>query len=205
MLLVLRAFRVIRTLRLATRLKGIRTIALVLHEVMPKFAAVAFLGVLSFYIFSIMFTDLYKDLHQDGYTDADYFSRMDVTAFTLFQIMTLDQWATITKEVQQAHPFSWLLFIPFIVASSFFVLNLTIAVLYEAMIRVGQREDDPIAAPPDRGVIGSFETSTNRRPVDALARLEQKVDSLTMGVERLLQQQMQLQASVSEMSPTTMF
>lgn len=199
-ILVVRSFRVIRTLRLATRLKPLRTMALALQEVMPKVTAVAFLVALSFYIFSILFTDLYKDLYEDGYTEHDYFSRIDITAFTLFQIMTLDQWSTITKEVQQAHPFSWLLFVPFVIISSFFVLNLTVAVLYEAMTRVQQRESDPIQ--PDRGVIGPFATS---KPSDSLSRLEEKVDSLTTGVELLLKQQMQLQSSVSEMLPSTFF
>ena len=203
MLLVVRAFRVIRTLRLATRLKALRTMALALQEVTPKITAVAFIVALSFYIFSILFTDLYKDLYQNGYTEHDYFSRIDITAFTLFQIMTLDQWATITKEVQQAHPYSWLLFIPFVIISSFFVLNLTVAVLYEAMILVQQRESDPI--PPDRGLVGSFATTSNNKPSDSLSRLEEKVDSLTSVVELLLRQQMQLQSSVSEMSPSTFF
>lgn len=41
-------FRVIQTLRLATRLKGIRSEAQALHEAMPKFMAIVFLGVLAY-------------------------------------------------------------------------------------------------------------------------------------------------------------
>jgi voltage-gated sodium channel len=200
LLVVVRAFRVIRALRLATRLKDLRTLALAFQEVMPKVTATAFIVALSFYIFSIMFTDLYKDLHREGYTDQDYFSSIDITAFTLFQIMTLDQWSTITKEVQQAHPFAWLLFVAFVVSSSFFILNLTIAVIYEAIVRVQNREiEDPIMRSQD--LVEPFDGKTS----DSLSRLEHKVDSLTTCVELLLRKQTQLQASVSDMTQSTLW
>ena len=201
LLVVARTFRVIRTLRLATRLKELRNMALVLQEVVPKIMAIAFVLGLSFYIFSIMFTDFYKDLYQQGYTDQDYFSSIDVTAFTLFQIMTLDQWSTITKEVQLAHPMAWVIFIPFVVSSSFFILNLTVAVIYEAVVRVQQRQSgDPIM--PDQGL--ALAGPVGEKASDYLTRLEQKVDSLTTCVELLLRKQMLLQASVSDMSQSAM-
>lgn len=200
LLVVVRAFRVIRTLRLATRLKDLRTLALAFQEVMPKVTATAFIVALSFYIFSIMFTDLYKDLYREGYTDQDYFSSIDVTAFTLFQIMTLDQWSTITKEVQQVHPFAWVLFVSFVVSSSFFILNLTIAVIYEAIVRIQNREiDDPMMRSQD--LVEPFVGKTS----DSLSRLEHKVDNLTTCVEHLLQKQTMLQASVSDMAQSTLW
>jgi voltage-gated sodium channel len=62
----------------------------------------------------------------------DYFGRLDRTAFTLFQIMTLDGWSDICKQVMQVHPWSCLLFISFIISTSFFFTALIIAVVGEA-------------------------------------------------------------------------
>lgn len=193
LLVVVRTFRVVRTLRLATRIKELRNIILTLQEVIPKIMAVAFILLLSFYIFSIMFTDLYKDLYKDGYTDRDYFSRIDVTAFTLFQIMTLDQWSIITNEVQAAHSWAWVLFFSFVVSSSFFILNLTIAVIYEGVIRVQHKQSG--------GPMVAAEGASNTNP-DCMERLEQKVDRLAESVELLLRKQMIVQSSISDMSPS---
>lgn len=199
-LTIVRTFRVIRSLRLATRLKGLRNMTLALYQVMPKILSVAFVLGLSFYIFSIMFTDLYKDLYEQGYTTEDYFSSIDVTAFTLFQMMTLDQWSVITKEVQLAHPWAWVLFLAFVVSSSFFILNLAVAVVYEAVVRVQQNQGDgPIV--PNRGLGAGANAGSNR---DTLNRLENKVDDLAASVELLLRKQMVLQESVSDMSQSNL-
>jgi hypothetical protein len=99
-LTIVRTFRVVRSLRLATRLKRLRNMTLALYQVIPKMLSVTFVMALSFYIFSIMFTDLYKDLYKNGYTDQDYFSSVPITAFTLFQMMTLDQWSMLDRNAQ---------------------------------------------------------------------------------------------------------
>jgi voltage-gated sodium channel len=139
-LVVVEPFRVVRTLRLATRIGELRNTALVTYEILPKLLSVGFVMMLSLYIFSVMCTDLFRNTYREGYTSQDYFSSIDVTAFTLFQIMTLDQWSTITREVQQGHRLAWLPFCLFIVASAFCVLNLAVAIVYEAFYMV-QRKD----------------------------------------------------------------
>ena len=45
---------------------------------------------LFFYIFSVLHTDLYHNLWDKDVLDYDYFGRLDRTALTLFQMMTLD-------------------------------------------------------------------------------------------------------------------
>jgi voltage-gated sodium channel len=185
--LVFRSFRIIRTLRLATRLNDLRTMALATQEVLPKISAVIFLVALSFYVFSIFFTDLFHDLHSKGHTKLDYFSSLDKTAFTLFQIMTLDQWSTIANEVQAVYPLSWMIFLPFVVLSTFFLLNFITAVIYEAIVCVHQKECDQLVRDP------KFEELNLRMPYDAVQRLERKVDKLSEGIELLLDRHMRLQ------------
>jgi voltage-gated sodium channel len=126
----LRTFRLVRTLRLATRVRDLHYLVTALLSVVPKVLCICFLMCILFFTFSIIFTDLFKDLYRDGHTSVDYFSRMDTTAWTLFQIMTLDNWGAITYEVMQVYSWAWLPFLLFILSSSFFFLNLIIGKWY---------------------------------------------------------------------------
>lgn len=137
-LLVMRTFRVVRTLRLATWIKDLKQLVIALLLVIPKMFAIFFLLFILFVIFSILFTDLFKNAYDDGITQEDYFSRIDITLFTLFQIMTLDGWAEICKEVMEDQPWAWVPFVVFVVVSSFFFLNLVIAVVCDAVTSVHQ-------------------------------------------------------------------
>jgi hypothetical protein len=96
-------------------------------------AAIGLMLFLIFYIFAVMFTQLFKDLYAEGYTDFDYFSRMDGTFFTLFQIMTLDNWADIARQVIKVYKWAWLPFTAFVIISGFIVVNLIIAVICDAI------------------------------------------------------------------------
>ncbi len=53
--------------------------------------------------------------------------------FSLFQIMTLEGWADIAREIMPRHPYAWLFFIVFILLATFTVLNLFIAIIVNAM------------------------------------------------------------------------
>lgn len=91
-LLALRCFRLVRSLRLATRVKDLQYMAQALLASVPKMLALQFLLALQFYVWTIIFTYLFKNTYKDGYTSQDYFGRLDTTSFTLFQIMTLDRY-----------------------------------------------------------------------------------------------------------------
>lgn len=138
-LLVMRTFRVVRTLRLATWVKDLKQLVVALLLVIPKMFAIFFLLAILFLIFSILFTDLFKSTYDDGITTEDYFSRIDISLFTLFQIMTLDGWAEICKEIMEEYPWAWAPFVAFVVVSSFFFLNLVIAVVCDAVTSVHQQ------------------------------------------------------------------
>jgi hypothetical protein len=107
-------------------------------------AAVGLMLFLIFYIFGVMFTQLFKDLYEEGFTEYDYFSRMDATFFTLFQIMTLDNWADIAREVIRVHKWAWLPFTGFVIISGFIVVNLIIAVICEAISALDKDDKDKL-------------------------------------------------------------
>jgi hypothetical protein len=104
--------------------------------------SIFFLLFLVSYIFAVMFTQLFKDLYEEGDTDQDYFGRMDNTFFTLFQIMTLDNWADISRQVMKAPNlrWTWLPFISFVIITGFVVVNLIIAVICDAVSALQEDE-----------------------------------------------------------------
>ena len=54
--------------------------------------------------------------------------------FTLFQVMTLESWSMgIVRPVMEVYSWAWVLFVAFIVLSSFTVLNLFIAIIIDSM------------------------------------------------------------------------
>jgi hypothetical protein len=97
--------------------------------------AIGILLTLVSFIYSVMFTQLFKDLYEEGHTDKDYFGRIDYTFFTLFQIMTLDDWADISRQVMNAPNlgWTWLPIMTFVIMTAFVVVNLIIAVICDAI------------------------------------------------------------------------
>lgn len=83
------------------------------------------------YVYGVLCTTLFRDLYRLGYTKYDYFSRLDYTFFTLFQIVTLE-WAFIVRQVvksQQYNPY----FCMFIFNSFLFITGV---ILYKMIIAV---------------------------------------------------------------------
>ena len=84
--------------------------------------------VLVFYIGAVMATKLY------GSAFPDWFGTVGASMYSLFQVMTLESWSMgIVRPVMEVHPGAWLFFVPFIVVTSFAVLNLFIALIVNSM------------------------------------------------------------------------
>lgn len=132
---VLRALRVVRILRLISTVKSIRRVVSGLLHAIPSMGAVIALLALIFYVFAVMATKLYG---------ADYpqlFGTIGTSAFSLFQVMTLEGWAAeIVRPVMEMHPWAWVFFILFILITSFAVLNLFIGIIVDSMQREQEAE-----------------------------------------------------------------
>lgn len=188
--LILRAFRVIRAMRLATRVSQLRNVALTIMRVVPNVVAVLTLFLLLFYVSCVMFTSLFKDLYENGSTSEDYFSRLDVTALTLFRIMTLDEWWQIAKEVIAVHTWAWFPFVAFISISTFFLLNMTIAMVCEAVLFVQNNGKEGELSAADKPSDPMAAVSAD------IAKLEYKIEMLASTVDTVLNQQLLLQQSM---------
>lgn len=138
---VLRAFRVLRALRLVSVVPSMRFVVESIARALPGLGSITLLLVLFFYVFSVMATKLY------GAEYPQWFGSLGASMFSLFQIMTLEGWADIAREIMQRHPYAWLFFIVFILLATFTVLNLFIAIIVNAMQAQHEGADVRDAAP----------------------------------------------------------
>ena len=69
-----------------------------------------------------------------GDTFPQWFGSVGASLYSLFQIMTLESWSMgIVRPVMEVHPYAWAFFVPFIICTSFAVLNLFIGILVNTM------------------------------------------------------------------------
>lgn len=126
-LAVLRALRVLRVLRLISVVPALRRVVDALVRAVPGIASIAALLTIVFYVGGVMATMLF------GADFPQYFGDLGTSLFSLFQIMTLDNWSVITREITASNPWAPAFFVPFVLVSALTVLNLFIAVIVDAM------------------------------------------------------------------------
>ena len=125
---VLRALRVLRVLRLVSAFPSLRKVVGGLAAALPGMGSIMMLMLLVFYVFSVMATKLYGGLFPD------WFGSLGASAYSLFQIMTLESWSMgIVRPVMADFPHAWIFFVAFILCTSFTVLNLFIGIIVSAM------------------------------------------------------------------------
>lgn len=134
---VLRALRVLRVLRLVSIVPSLRRVVGGFVAALPGMGSVVLLLSLVFYVFAVMATKLY------GATFPDRFGDIAISLYTLFQIMTLEGWSDgVVRPIMEVHPYAWAFFLPFIVLTSFAVLNLFIGIIVSAMEEEHDAEAD---------------------------------------------------------------
>lgn len=125
---VLRALRILRLLRLVARIRSLRRVVGGLVAALPGMGSIILLLSLIFYVFSVMATKLFSSAFPE------WFGSIAASAYTLFQVMTLESWSMgIVRPVMDVYPAAWLFFVPFILCTSFTVLNLFIGIIVSAM------------------------------------------------------------------------
>lgn len=133
---VLRALRVLRVLRLITAIPRLKRVVQGLISAIPGIGSIAMVMVLIFYVFAVMSVKLF------GEAFPEWFGTLGISFFTLFQIMTLEGWADMVREIMLSMPHAWIFFVIYILVATFTVLNLFIAVIVEAMQHEHQAEEN---------------------------------------------------------------
>ncbi len=138
---ILRSLRILRVLRLVSAVPAMRRVVAGLLGAMPGMASIVCLIGLIFFVFSVISTKLFGDAFPE------WFGSLGSSAYTLFQVMTLESWSMgIVRPVMDVYPLAWILFVPFIILTAFTVLNLFIGVIVDAM-----QSEHESAASEERG------------------------------------------------------
>ncbi|MDV7338502.1 ion transporter [Terasakiella sp. A23] len=127
-LAVLRSFRILRVLRLLSTVPQMRAVIQALITAIPGMFSIIGLITVIFYVFAVLTTNFYQD------TFTEWFGDIGASMYTLFQIMTLESWSMgIVRPVMAVHEDAYWIFIPFIMITTFAVVNLIIGVVVDAM------------------------------------------------------------------------
>ena len=125
---VLRALRILRAFRLISTVPSMRKVVEALMRAIPGMVSVLTLLSLVFYVSAVMATKLF------GAGFPEWFGSIGASLYSLFQIMTLESWSMgIVRPVMESYPMAWMFFVPFILITTFAVLNLFIAIVVDAM------------------------------------------------------------------------
>jgi voltage-gated sodium channel len=134
---ILRALRILRVLRLLSQVPRLRIIIESLLRALPGMGWTALLLMLVFYVFAVMGTMLF------GESFPELWGNLALSLFSLFQIMTLESWSSgVARPMMEQYPLIWLYFVPFILVSSFMVLNLFIAIIVTATQSIHADEEE---------------------------------------------------------------
>ena len=135
-LAILRALRIFRSLRLIKNVPRLRFIVESLFHSLPSLVWIFVLLALVFYVFAVVGTKLF------GSAFPEWFGTLGASMFSLFQIMTLEGWADISREIMKEFPLSNIYFISFILLASYTTLNIFIAIVVNTMSEVQQKTSD---------------------------------------------------------------
>lgn len=125
---VLRALRILRVLRVISVVPSLRRVVEGFITALPGMGSVFLLMGIVFYIGAVMATKLF------GASFPQWFGTLGQSGYTLFQIMTLESWSMgIVRPVMEVYPYAWVFFVPFIMVTTFAVVNLLVGLIVNSM------------------------------------------------------------------------
>ncbi len=157
----IRALRILRVLRIISTVKSLRRVVEGFITALPGMASVFVLMALIFYIGAVISTKLFAD------TFPEWFGTLGRSGYSLFQVMTLESWSMgIVRPVMEVYPLAWMFFIPFIMVTTFAVVNLLVGLIVNSMQDAHAEETNA-------------ETDAYRDDVkERLAAIESRLDTL---------------------------
>ena len=177
-LTVLRSLRVLRAFRLLSVVPSMRRVVQALLSAIPGIGSVGLLILLIFYVSAVIATKVF------GPAFPEWFGNIGASMYTLFQVMTLESWSMgIARPVLEQFPLAWIFFVPFILVTSFTVLNLFIGIIVDAMQSQHMAEQKEL----DAQIGAQIDTQTKTLHGDSAA-LETKLDVLLTEVAEIKRQ-----------------
>lgn len=138
---LLRILRVLRVLRTISAFPSLRRVVSALFLSLPAMISSLFLMIILFYIYGIVGTILFAQV------SPTYFSELQISILTLFQVFTLESWASaIFRPIFEVYSWSWIYFSTFIVFSAFIVANIFFGELVTNAQKLAQMSESEEAA-----------------------------------------------------------
>lgn len=183
---VVRSFRIFRAFRLVTRVKPLRDLVLALGQVLPRMTAIVALLMVVFYVFAVLFTELYAGNEQ--HLDQPFFETLGNSLFTCFQMMTME-WVEICRGlmVNADERYAWIPISLFVAIAGFIVFNLIVAVVVEAVANTEE-------------TVRQLDGIESNSPVSKLAEAQERVDLLQSHLNEMMEQQEQIQFMLETMA-----
>lgn len=134
---VLRAMRILRVLRVISVVPSLRRVVDGFVTALPGMGSVFVLMGIIFYIGAVVATKLF------GPDFPQWFGTLGRSGYSLFQVMTLESWSMgIVRPVMEVYPYAWAFFVPFIMVTTFAVVNLLVGLIVNSMQDAHAEEDN---------------------------------------------------------------
>jgi voltage-gated sodium channel len=166
--LVARLIRVLRVLRLVSAMPQLRLIVATLVRSIPSMGHVIVLMGIIFYIYAVTGYHLFSE------HDAQRWGTLGAALLTLFQMVTLEGWVEVMNTAMEAHPWSWIYFVSFVLIGTFVMLNLFIAVVINNLDASKEAELEALRAPATHDEV----LRELKRTRDALGDLQRRLETL---------------------------
>ena len=169
---VFRVFRVFRALRLVSSMPEMQRMVEAMIRSLRGIAAISWLLCIVVYVFSVMGTILFADGGEYGEL---YFGNLGLSAYSLFQIMTLESWSNGIARmiIEEQGWWAAAFFMTFIISTSFTFLNMFIAVFTNTMasIDIEDKKEDVL------------DNKINQQIINELDEINRKLDNLNEGLK----------------------
>ena len=120
----LRFIRVFRSIRLVSHAKPLQRILSALIKSISKLAWTGVMLVLIYYVYAVLGVHFFGDHFQEWFGD------FGKSAYSLFQIMTLESWSMgIARPVIAVYPYAWIYFVSYVILSSFIIMNVVVGII----------------------------------------------------------------------------
>lgn len=157
---VLRILRVLRVLRAVTVVPSLRRLVDALIMTIPSLANILILMGIFFYIFAVIGTMLFSEI------SPEYFGNLQLTLLTLFQVVTLESWASgVMRPLMEFNEWVWIYFVSFVLVGTFIIFNLFIGVIVNNVEKANKEETENA---------NSRELETIQRQLDELKEMLKK-------------------------------
>lgn len=172
--MVARLARLLRVARLVSTIPEMRLIVSTLVRSIPSMGHVLMLMSILFYIYGIAGFYFFHE------HDPVHWRNLGISLLTLFRVVTLEDWTDVMYKAMELSPWAWVYFVSFVVAGTFVVINLFIAVVLNNLEKAKTERLEELQTPPTRETL----LAELRQTQETLGKLQEQLAHATSHTER---------------------